>query len=686
MAVANAEPKVTNHPAEEQVLNEQVELIYDEQDKEYIKFVQDRLAKAQRMNDQVHPEFNNKTRHQYYDENLKIANTHHLEKKRNPDDVIVSSGTIEQKLDSLLSHVNNLNLESEVLAFDRDNNKLVELGMAMADIIHDTKIREPESDGAGDEEKRIARQREMLVQGTVFVQENWTVKWQEHKKLTNKNWKGEFKGVDWTKKLEKAFEGPNKVQLYGPNVYLGDINEFSMEDQPFIFVLKHMSYDAARKIYGTWENWKHVKKGKLPATVSKEGQSIFENKWRLTDLQEDQVEIVFYQDKGRDEFQIIINGVFMMPMMFPLSAVSPGGEYNIVKQVFRVFHKHFALGKSFVSSGSVKEISDLIDEMIKLFVLKTRMSVTPPYVNTSGRVIDRKVLSPGRISMGFDPQSLTPITQNAVQGVTAGEAAMLEKFESYLDESTVSNQFTGQANNGSQTATETIELQQQAQKTLSLTIASASLLEKKLDYLRLLNVLENWFEPIGKKAVGPAEARRTIREFRTVNRDVSIDGEGPGERKIIPVEGDLPEADVIRELELNEQKERGIPVQKIFLNPTEIKRAKLLWYIVVLPKEKEGSPLFKLLFREQLNDMLTLIQLGSIPNLEGLEEDLSKTWGKKRDKLFKSQPSQPQPGQEGGEEARTPEQQSQAAGRSGGSALPIGALAGVGAGEGGGGE
>ena len=178
-----------------------------------------------------------------------------------------------------------------------------------------------------------------------------------------------------------------------------------------------------------------------------------------------------------------------------------------------MIHDKFAYGKSFVSSGSIQHISALIDEMLKLFVLKTRKSIMPAYVNTSGRAIDKKVLMPGRISMGIDAGSLQPIAGNEVQGVTAGEANFLTMMRDLIDKSTVSEQFTGQQGKSGTTATEVMTLQQQAQLTLGLTVAACALLEKKLGYLRLFNILENWFEPVGENVEVVGEARSLVKKL-----------------------------------------------------------------------------------------------------------------------------------------------------------------------------
>lgn len=659
-------------PTVEDKKKDDPEQIYDEDDKDYLTFLQSRLRDAEENRDTTHEEFDGMSYLQYYNQNEKIANTH-LPEKVEEDDVRVSAGTVERKLDALLSHINNLNLEGEVFAFDREKNKLTELANALTDIMHETEERD-RADGAGDEEKKMARQRELLKQGTVFVQEEWLTKWETKKKLTEE-YNGEFDFDGWEEKLVKTFDGPSRRKLHGPSVYLGDITEFYMEDQPYVFVVLHEDYEKAKSKYGKFENFEYVKKGDFVEDSDRKN-TIYDNNWRLTNLRDNQVEIILYQDKPNDQFQIIINGVLMLPIGFPLSAVTPRGEYNVVKQVNRLISSEFAYGASFVSSGSVPQISKVIDEMLNLFVLKTRKSIEPAYVNTSGRVVDNKVLKPGRISMGIQPGDLQPIEGNQIQGVTAGESNFLEKMEQLINQSTVSPQFTGQSSPGVRTATESVELQRQARLTLGLTITVTTLLEKKCDYLRLWNILENWMSPIGEKVREVEGARQVIKDFRKINRKTTIEGQGQGERKVILTDQELPEPKVIREMERQEEEKRNVPIRKTFINPEEMQKADLAFYIVVNPKERESSPFFKLMFRQQLNDMLSLIQLGSRPNLGALEEKFSRVWGEPKTKLFQGQQGNnlqaALQGAEGEGSLRTPDQQTQAQGQ--GNPLPSSAV------------
>lgn len=613
-----------------------VESIYSPEMKDKLGIIQQRLESAKQLRESEHPYFGGvtKTYLQYFEANEKIANTY-VPAKKNDDDVMISAGTIEQKLDSLLSHVYNLNLSPDVYAFDDNNIQHTALAAAVEDIIYDTEIQD-NADGAGDEEKKMLRQRELLKQGTVFVQEEWVDRYEMKKRLKGE-YNGEFKSfTGYDESLELVFSGPSRTVLYGPNVFLGDITKFYMQDQPFVFTLVKMSYDTAKGRYANFENFKFVNPGSLPQSNNLGQQTIFDNNWRLTELEANQVEVLMYQDAPNDEFQIIINGVCMLPIGFPLSAVSPRGGYNIAKQVYRVLSDKFAYGGSFCASGSVQQLSNLIDEMLKLMVLKTRKSFTPAYVNTSGRVIDRKVLSPGRISMGIDPDSLKAIAGGENQGVTSGETAVLRTMQDLVDKSTVSDQFTGQQGPAGTTATEVSVMQQQARLTLGLTVAACMLLEKKLAYLRLWNILEHYFEPTGETVVTDEDGKpKMANTYRTVSRrGANIKGAGKGQRSVVITDGERPTSRQIKKEELEMEAITNSPYRKLYVNRNDLKDAKLTWYMVINAKERESSPFYKNEFRTLLNDITGMVQFGSVPNKETLEEEFAKVHGKSKSSYF----------------------------------------------------
>lgn len=604
---------------------------YSEEQWQYYSYLIQRLQRAQEDRDRAHPEFSGKTYLEYYEQNEKIAHTF-IEPVANKAEEPLATGTVESKLNTLAAHIDNLNLTPEVNAFDRNNKSLIELGRAFSDIM----AVEAEHDGGddgGDREKRILRQRELLKQGTVFVQDSWITRYKIKKKL-NKKYSGEFSNyAGHTEKLIKAYEGSSRDLLYGPNVYLGDITAFSMNDQPFVFTVESMPYDRAKQIYGHFENWKYVTPGKpdsgTETTLSIGGRTIYDAKWRLSNVQDNHVEIIKYQDEARDEFMIMINGVMLLPPGFPLSAVTPDGRYNITKQTLYIINAQFAYGKSFVSSGAVYEISKALDRFIRLFELKTRKSITPPYINTTNRVIPAKALNPGNISMGIPPNALLPIGTES-QGVTSSEYQIFKEMQDQIEKSTISSIFQGQQASGGATATEVIEVQRQARLTLGLIITACTLLEIKLGYLRLYNILSHWLEPIGTNADGSPR-------YRTANRQTMIPGAGKGERRVIPISGELPTPEAIRILSLQDEKKYGFPVRRSYLNPKQIREAQITWYITVEPREQESSSYHKLLFREMLGDAITLAQLGASINIQGVTDEFSKVYNVDKANIFSGQ-------------------------------------------------
>jgi len=609
---------------------------------QYQTFFETRLQAAQMMRDRSWPEFTDKTYLKFYEQNEKIANTH-LEPTKNESDVKIASGTIEAKLNTLLSHIDNLNLAPEILAFDKFDKPLHDLGLAFTDILERVAEHDGGTDG-GDAEKRLVRQKDLLKQGTVFVQDKWCTKKQAKKTLSRK-YDGSFNFSAWDTAWKTVYEGCERTLLYGPNVYLGDITQFAMESQPYVFTIETMSYDSAKGLYGTFDNWEHVTPGMNGVSIASlaantiGGRTIYDGKFRLTTLQENQVEVIKYQDPTRDEFQIQINGVMLLPIGFPLSAVTPGGRFNVVKQILYPINPQFAYGKSFVSSGDVYELSKVLDEMLRLFVLKTRKSITPPYINTSGKIISRRVLDPGSISSGISPGALQPIGTES-QGVTAGEFQVYKEILTRVEQSTVGPSFQGQFGGSNTTATEVLEVQRQARLALGIIVSACTLLEVKLAYLRLPILTANYFEPIGEFMGDDNVAQKT---YRVSSREVTIADSGKGTRLVVPIDGKLPNQDIIRAMEIRDEKETGYPSQRIYLSARQIKNAELVLKAVVNPKERDGSAFEKLLFREMVADAVGLYNLGAKPNVSGLQDQLGNVYGIDRNMLFANASELPAP-------------------------------------------
>jgi len=611
---------------------------YTPEEIEYLGNLQKRLEQTKNLREQPHPEFDDMTYTQYWQKNEDLANIK-IKPKINKQDIQFQTGTLRTKLFAFLSSLLGLNLSGDISAYDKNDMKIGALGNAMEDIIDKT----DELDN--DEEKKMLRQYEMLKQGDAFVEEIWDDKWIIEKQPVA-NYTGKFRGVKIIKKEVKKIGRPVRNIISGLSVYLGDLTKYEISDQPYLFTVQTKRYDEAEQIYGRFENWKYVSKS-LKTFSGDSDKAMSQNAWRLLDTGEGLVEIIKYQDKENNEYQIIMNGIPLLPLGFPFPWGWEG--YNLTQQHARPIRHNFAYGKSFTFEN--KNPVQLLDEMMRLALLKTQKSFLPPYLNLSGRVISSNVLMPGKITMGLQANSLVPINDKETQGVTNAEFNMIQELLRTIDSQTASQTFTGMREEGGNvTATQIVELQRQARIMLGITILSASLLEKKLIDLRLMNILKNWFNPLDKEV---DEARQALKErYRITSRARTIEGEGTGLRFVVPTE-QLPTPEQIMANEEQLKTQMGIPVRIIALNPKEIEEMKLTWVTTVNPREKKSSELSKLMFRAEMQDAQLL---GLRINPSYVEERFAQTWDEDPSKMFLKEEQAPQtapgvamPGGQGGE-------------------------------------
>lgn len=627
--MANYESSVTEEPKAVEKPD------YSKAEEEYLAALKKRLSFAKEQRDQAWDEFDGMSYLQYYEANERAANTF-IAPKKNREDTNFQSGVVRQKLFGFLAALTNLNLSGDISAYDKDSLKIQSLGDAMEVIIAKT------NELDNDDEKRFLRFYELLKHGTVFVEEVWLE--QEKKvKRVKKAFEGKLAGAKWEEKLEQAFAHPTRTIIPGTNVYLGDMTKYDIADQPFIFTVDQKPYDEAEALFCKWDRWKFVSK-KLAQVAPEEDNWM---NWRLLEAQDNQVEIVRYQDKWNNELAVLCNGVLMTPVGLPL----PFGfdDYTIVQQNLEPIHHKFAYGKSLVAR--IKNKVALLDEFMRLGILKTQKSFMPPYLNLSGRMITARALMPGKISYGIPRDSLVPINDKESEGMSNAELAMIREVEASINAETVSPTFTGQQTKGDPTATEIVELQRQAKMVLGLTIFAASTLEWKLTWKRLKNVLNNWF-----RQESELEGEDLVERYKNTGVDKFIEGEGQGRKIVIPTKKIPDELSIMRAEDMLSM-EQGMPVRLIFLDPEGLNLTKLLWQVNVVPKEKKSSEVEKLLFRAEMQDAQ---MFGPLLNVDYLAERFANVWGENPQKMFKRSDELQQPGMEGqpqpGNGSMTPDQ------------------------------
>jgi len=578
-----------------------------------------RLEEARTARDSQLLEFDQMDYLTYFDMNEKLANSF-VGAKVNKSDSNFQSGTVRNKLMAFLSAINRMNLSPDVMAFGSGNTMLGELGNAITEVLRKTEELE------NDDEKRLLRQYELMKQGTVFVEDIWR---KSYKKVKTSNKNADPTKITWTEKVDEVMSRPNRTILDNRGVYLGSMSTFEMSDQPYAFTVDVIPYELAKSIYGKFPRWKYVSK-----KLSKVDTDTYGTNWRLTSVDDNYVEVVKYQDKPNDEFQLILSGVMMLPVGYPLSEVSCNGEYTFVKQIFKLIRHNFPYGKSLCME--LRNQVGVYDEMLKMAVYKTQKSFAPIYLNNSGQVL--KTPMPGQMLMGVKPNSITRLDERDA-GVTSAEVAVIDMISQRIDESSVNKSYQGGEAPGT-TLGEAQLAQQQSSMIVDLAMFSCGLLEKKLGEIRVPMLLKYWFEPIDSKL---DEVRSVLTKvYRVSNIEASIPGKGMGRSMVVPMEGQLPGSKQV----YDEQEASKEPVRKYYVNPEEIKKAEYIWQVVVNPTPRRGDAQQKLMFNTM---MQAAMSLGLQPDPQYTRELFSETYSVNVSKMFPEAPMMPgaMPGQPG---------------------------------------
>lgn len=570
------------------------------------------LTDARLQWNSAHRELNDMNGQEYYDSNLRAANSY-IPPKKNPEDTRVVTGTTEEKGVALLSAILNYNLEPSVIAFDDDDTEVDEVGSNIGDLIK--KSREIEEYDT----RRKLILKELLDQGTCYVEELWVEESVIQKKLTNVDWSNgvEIKKIKWSEKEVAKFVGCQTRLIRGDKVILGNMHEFELKKQPFVATIDVVPYARAEAIYKGWERWKFVPKHVIRAVQTEDSTY---RSWTLEQQKEGFVELIKVYNPWTNEFMLMANGVMMLPVGFPLEAISPSGDYPLAKGDVYPISQFFALSKSVPAKTKVDQ--EVLDEFLKLIILKTRKSFMPPMANNTGRVLSRKIFNAGEITNQIDPNKLAPIGD--VNGVSQSEFNAYQFIKNIVDQKSVSPSFMGDQSSGDQTATEVLELKKQQMMKLGLAIYGVVDLERQLSWLRIYNILENWTKLKDTKVSAVTGKMEDV--YRKFETETAIENTQKG-KKIIQFSPDAgnfsPEQIMEEEDQLSKQ--YRMPVRKSYIHP-DIAKMKYYWYITINPTEKDSTDFQRVMFKQDIQDAMTLFgpQSLNFPYLQGRFAVLSK--------------------------------------------------------------
>lgn len=596
---------------------------------EAIFYYQKKLKQAKDQRSQPRTELDDLDYETDYELNRRAANAY-LRKKKNDDEVRIATGATEKKIETVMNELLALNLQPEVTAYDKFDNEIAKLGGNFEDIVRRTN----ETEGmCGDDDVWREFVHEMLTQRIVFIEEI-----DEYvKTFSSSNLNCDTGEATPEDVKEELIHRPIKHVLSGLQVFLGDMNipAYRFNDQPYILKYYRKTYDEAKVKYGNWANFKYVLKGQ-----SKSAQG--PNFYRISTLDPEEVEEIHYINPHLNEYQVLINLIpmFDKPMKCPWT-IRPDNKFNMSAIVLKPISRTFALGKPLTASAKV--LQGLNDEMIRLLVRKFRQAIEPPMAVLSDKILSKDIWLSGAMTQGISKDEFEILNPNN-QGVTSAEFQMIQMVSKEVEQFIgVPNIAQGFSEGGKPTATQLTMQQRNFVKQLGQAVLSLYKAKREATYLRIYNLLDNFTKPISKTIDPITGGVQEIYNKWTV--DGADVGEGKMGKKSIQMTNRMlseDEMSSVYQME-NEMSKGGKPHRFSFINLSLLNTVSTLWRVLINEKERDGSPLEKIMFADKLNQAAGITNLtGRKLNPDAVVEEFESTWKAKNMFIKGDQPQQNQ--------------------------------------------
>ena len=578
-----------------------------------------RLYQISQVRESAHPQFDGMG-YMKYNETNEMADISYLAPKKNKGDSRITTGVTHEKDSSLVSFYLNMNYEGTVRVFHKDK-EVEELGAAITKLVR--KSREEENY----DNKRPMIYRNYTTQGTAFTCEEYVEYWVPDKEIIGDVDPTQLDKLKWKNKgLKKMLSGCVTNLVDGKKVFMEDIRQPDIQKQPGVYTVEYVPRETMKGIWGNTERWKYV-----PYFVTPSAQAIgvltqgsIYSDWVYGEIDFNKTEVVKVYRPFEQRFQIYINGVPMLPAIFPLTAVSPAGLVPLAKGDADLMNL-FAYSKS--EPAKMKIDQAVFDEILQNMIIKFRQSAFVPRVNNTDKIITPEMFLGGKIISNIDPKMVEPLIPNP--GITQSDFSFYQLFKTQLDSKSISSILEGnnQDNTGSMSLGQYMDMQKKQMLKLGGKIDGIIQWEKQMLRLRVMNLL----------AHGPDT------DEQGNYKDITMHGKMPDGSKglnIIKFKSpiDVKSEDVFKEQ--NDYKEaQGSEANITYLDPelleSIINDPEYYLCYEIVPVDKNNDKLAQMMFVSMVTQAMQLFGPDSL-QVDGLKRQYAAVMGKSFDDIFLS--------------------------------------------------
>jgi len=354
--------------------------------------------------------------------------------------------------------------------------------------------------------------------------------------------------IKWEEVERTIFKGCRADNVPIDEMYLGDVFEPDIQQQPFIIRRKLTTHENASRFFDKYDNWDKVNPG-TGFFLSNEG-TLTDNEIESIDPDDNNVEVIWYYDKYEDIFSIVVQGVLLTDPEYPFPF--PHKEYPFVWQIGEPFgDERFAYGNAIPNVNRDDQL--LTNDLWRLFIDATKLKIMPPLITDDPELLSTDIIIPGMQTLrGHD--SVVETIAEVVKGIGQSEFNLLAMVEGQQDENTIDPMVTGKLAQGDPTATEVRAVVGSAQRLQGFQEQFIGNIHVQHAHLRIPNIL--WM-------LSTSEAYEKV-----VKDNIKTPSGKTGKRKILFVKAqEIPSSADILKMEVKaKEKEEYIYVDKDSVN------------------------------------------------------------------------------------------------------------------------
>ena len=250
--------------------------------------------------------------------------------------------------------------------------------------------------------------------------------------------------------------------------------------------MNHITGAEAESKYGTCERFDDVPLDNGVGNGDTEfSGSTYAEDWKMEPSQGDTVEEILYVDIPNNEMQIYLGRIPMLPAGYPMKW--DHGEYPWAHQGAEPIRTGFVYHRSFVRT--LLNMQDLESDLWRVLIMLAWNAALPAMANNTGQVVTRRNLMAGEINDGINPEQLKPLVDGSLN-----HTGFIENVISRINQNMVGRSVPEIKQGGGaqslNTAEEVVQIQKEAEISISLNLGAISGIISKVDRISAANIMQ----------------------------------------------------------------------------------------------------------------------------------------------------------------------------------------------------